>query len=627
MQTDIVNTYTGDLSSYVSKKLIRENVNPNTPRYDFRNANKMHCQQVALSLVEQISKGEADPNFRMIDTDGESISVIDWACKQRNSELVYTLLQKGSKISYETFQIAQRNNDLSTLSVLSPYVESVCNDLYHSHVYQAYDLGLIYYKTEKIYSFAFNTGQANFIVLRRGTKGVIIDCGESFHSHLTSTFKEVNNHYLNGAAECDKLITVYNEFKKCPGKVMKPFSTKWRAEPPDTFKRVYHLCRTCFKSKEVGDFFLEIKDKELKDEEFIIDHIIQTKNKFISAERQRQKHVLNCLFTNDFEVEAVFITHSHTDHFSLLSELLKFFPNNFMKTMYYFGGCEENWSGDVSTLLRKKMKCNDRIEFVGREYQSRELILLGDIRFKLWGRSRPEKLQNENQNQNTLVITMFYKDVKVLFTGDAEGNVLSRLNIDIPILDNNLAHKDDFENLLCFIANNVKTIRNRKLKENVLNLAEEYLKKFAISKSINSKDLKIYRNYINEMLSLEHSLLVFEPHHGSMTEDSHEIYMYLAAQQKMQVFVICSFPSAPEFLPKEESILGRENIYMEKTINHPITYAIRDIPTLGMTTDPVYTTGAAGDDVVLMSISGKQIEILNLFDQYPKWETFPKSKR
>ena len=40
-----------------------------------------------------------------------------------------------------------------------------------------------------------------------------------------------------------------------------------------------------------------------------------------------------------------------------------------------------------------------------------------------------------------------------------------------------------------------------------------------------------------------------------------------------------------------------------------------------MTTNPVYTTGCAGDYVYVLKIGDQTVDLLNLIDETPKWET------
>ena len=673
MNSTFLEAFKSGLVSSVECEIKKDENDLNTSFID-ENGNEIFpitwcCKKEILSLVELCAKRGADPNRTFITNTGEKISVIDWACGQNIGSLIDILLQKGAKASINTFSIAQANKDYRTLESLSSQVKNVCDELFNSKIYQAFDeQKMIDFHSEKedkeVYIFAFNVGQANFIVIRRENLGVIVDCGESA-SELMKTFRNSNKPIKKIIEQCDLLVQKYTEFKEHPGRVKKPFSTASRIDPPQTFKNLKELCRSI--NEDVTNYLLEIQDKTVQDEAFILEHIENLKQFLIQLDAEQDKHILRKIFTEDFSIEAVFLTHSHIDHYSLLIELYQQFPSCFLSTKYYLGGIEEDWKGEAPSRLfqtltgkpnrkspRSKGKSkqpkqetveseqneqqqtdneaqtqqtveehqgNDKIIFVGRSYESFELNLLGDIRFKLWGRTEPEN--PDDKNQNSLIITMYYNNQIVLFTGDAEGNVLERLNVDIPSLDDSIEFKEEFQQILDEIWAYIKEKRLLKPKENILIPIQQDLEAFFTKNKIEkTEQMQIYQQILDEMLSIEHSFLVFEPHHGSLTEDSHEIYNYLAAQDVKQIFVISSFPCSKDFLPKEESVMNRENKNIQ-TLNHPIVYATNgNIATISMTTDPVYTTGSAGDNAYVFKLEQSKVSLLNLYDLTPSWEIF-----
>ena len=393
------------------------------------------CLNDYLSLVELLVKKGADPNREFINDKNEKTSVINWACQQNNGSLIEILLQNGATATCETFDIAKRHNAYRTLDALAPQLRPAIIKLYHSRTYQAFDSKMIDYSDGNIYSFAFDTGKANFLAVRRKNKVVIIDAGD-LTSELMPNFNVSNEKYEEGSDACDNLIEKIEEFKKNPGKVKKLFTTNSRAEPPDSFKKLMYLIRDCF--KDDVEKITAIKDKTLDDETLIHETINYYKEKFNSGSKVKSDHVLRLLFRGDPIVEAVFITHPHTDHYSLLYDLHQTFKNSFGTTKYFLAGLAEDWTGDVPKKLFKEIG-QTNIEFVGQEYPSRDFTFLDDCRFKLWGQSKPEDLNDKNQL--SLFITLYFKNVKILFTGDAEGNVLKRLNIDKPQVDDKITDK------------------------------------------------------------------------------------------------------------------------------------------------------------------------------------------
>lgn len=575
------------------------------------------CLNQYLSLVELLVKKGANPNREFINEKNEKISVINWACQQDNGSLVEVLLQNGATASCQTFDIAQKKKAYRTLNALAPQLRSAIIQLYHSKTFQAYDSKMIDFTDGNIYSFAFDTGKANFIAVRRRNKAVIIDAGD-LTSELMPNFNVTNEKYEEGKAACDTLTQKIEEFKKNPGKVKKLFTTNSRADPPDSYKRLTNLIRECF--KDDVEKIVSIRDKTINDEAEISETIKYYRDKFDANTKVKSNHVLRLLFRDDVVVEAVFITHPHTDHYSLLYDLHKEFKTCFGSTKYYLSGVKEDWTGDVPNRLFKEIG-QINIEFIGHEYPSRDFTFLDDIRFKLWGQTKPEDLNDKNQL--SLIISMYFKNVKVLFTGDAEGNVLKRLSIDKPTVDESIKVKrDEFNKLVDDVADIIKKGRSQRRKENIR--SDIYSKLDNFLKGVNDqKAQKKYHEYIDSMFDIENSFVVYEPHHGSMTEDSHEIYNYLFAQDQKQLFIISSFPGARDFLPKEESVcVNRENKHI-KTKIHPIVYATEgNIPSMSMTTDPVFITGSAPDDLYLLKIEEDKVNLLNLDNETPEWETF-----
>ena len=169
----------------------------------------------------------------------------------------------------------------------------------------------------------------------------------------------------------------------------------------------------------------------------------------------------------------------------------------------------------------------------------------------------------------------------------------------------------------------MKLLKNTRKSENkninVIEKAQQILNSFL--KTIPKDEVNQYKEYINDLLAFEHSNIIFEPHHGSMTEDSFDFYKYLSAQNLKTLSFICSYPMPKDYLPKDGCI--NEHKYSPlQTNEHPITYAVNDsIPTVIMTKKPVYTTGSAGDNAYVLKISKKTVNILNLFENTPKWDT------
>lgn len=695
----IVKSCLKDSISSVECELQKEDVNLNISFLD-KNKNKLYpitwcCKKGILSLIEMMVKKGADPNRSFIDDNGQNQTVINWACQQDNASLIEILLQHGSKINMDTIKLARQYHP-AILPELSTQVPNLIKELYHSYLYQDVESEekKLDFNDENPFIFAFNSMQANFIGIRQKNKGVLVDAGDS-GSELMKNFQATNKRYKDAADLCGDLIEQFQEFKQCPGKVTKPFATKYRAEPTTTYRTVLNYCRS-YCPLETSKF-QELETKTIDEEESISEIITHMKDSFLQFEQSKDRHPIRIFFSGEFEIEAVFLTHPHLDHFSLVECLQTNFPDSFRHTKFILGGSQADWMKathnsiqnwtDVNKTMRSKLAneikfsstpsvqsifeesgslnqqnesetqskpsrhCskeeitsesstsvpvlfeNDSIPtlnesenqdegthkpppilcFTGHEFDSFELTLLDGVVFKVWGRTAPE--DPEDKNQLCLLITMFFKGNNVLFTGDAQGNLLQRMKIDRPILQENETFDGIVDDIIDKMENARKSV-NKKI--NVIEYAQQELTSFL--QNIAEDEQNQYKNYVSQLLAFENSNVIFEPHHGSMTEGTFDFYDYLSAQNLKQIFLICSYPMPKDYLPKEECITKHKTTNLSTKL-HPVTYATNDsILTISMTTNPVYTTGCAGDSVYVLKI-GETVDLLDLFDETPQWET------
>ena len=82
----------------------------------------------------------------------------------------------------------------------------LCKEFYHSKTINA--LNLINFNEGDPYIFAYNTGQANFIIIRRENSGIIVDCGRSKSTNLLE--KGVPNAF-KCIEICNKIISIINK--------------------------------------------------------------------------------------------------------------------------------------------------------------------------------------------------------------------------------------------------------------------------------------------------------------------------------------------------------------------------------------------------------------------------------
>lgn len=171
----------------------------------------------------------------------------------------------------------------------------------------------VYYDVTKpgLYIYAFNTGQANFIIMRHGNNAYIVDAG------------------------CNK------------------------------------------KSQHVG------LDKELKEKvESIVD---------------------------DLQLQAVFITHPHTDHYNLLNDVLRTFNGTQKQNpAFYLGGYLKHYPQDLSINSGKTVYVSP--------LQSVEVPGIDGLSFKIIPSSVQQKTSDKNTYSYMLLVT--YKERNILFGGD-----------------------------------------------------------------------------------------------------------------------------------------------------------------------------------------------------------------
>lgn len=593
------------------------------------------CINGFSDLVELLVNNGAETNRYFINNENKEVSVIDWACKQNNIKLVEILLNHGAIVTYKTFKTVNKYNSYQILELITPYLKSTIAQLYRSKAYQAYKSKLISYSDRNVYSFAFNVGQANFIAIRKQKNIVIIDAG--FSSSELSDFysgKKLKMH-IKGKIACDNLVKNIEKFKKSDhGKVIKLFTSNSLPEMHDSFQQLKNSIYDCFGNDtfmidSIKNIELEVingkkREKKIRriskiDQDKIDDAIKYYKDKFISVIREENSCSFRILFRGKPRVEAVFITHPHIDHYSLLSKICNQFPGSFSRTKYYIGGPKNEWNIRESKKFLKEIKPKT-IEYLEPEYDARYFTFLKDVKFKVLGQSKPKNLIDKNQF--SLIISVYYEGVRILFTGDAEGEVLKRIKIDKPNVDNMITEKrGEFYSFVNEIESIIKTGRSENAKKNIRHSIYSKLDNFLKDvKDENAK--KKYKEYVDSMLDIENSLVVYEPHHGSMTANSHEIYNYLYAQDTKQLFFVSSFLESKDLLPSEESVCNKRKSKHVKTRKHPIVYFKNGIPTMSVTTDPVFITGSAPENLYLIKIEKGQVGLQNLDSMKPEWETF-----
>ena len=280
------------------------------------------------------------------------------------------------------------------------------------------------------------------------------------------------------------------------------------------------------------------------------------------------------------------------------------------------------------------MKNTNEVHFKGRVCDTEELTFLNGIKFILWGRKLE---QTSDLNEASLIITMQcnmendQKPINVLFTGDTYLASFKKHSIYIPDFNHNPENNDlhaffnnfqgKFQNTLNNIGGIIKKGRNaKKITTNYIEKSQTTLQKF-LDDFIQKYLTPFCQNYLDEMLAIEHTTFIFEPHHGSMAHNENQISKHTEAQ----IFVISSCPTGQHNLPKKESIEDKSSNISVKY--HPIVYSQDEKPLYAITNTPVYVTGATTDGYVFeIDPQQKKISLLNLIEQKPFWEELYQQK-
>lgn len=236
----------------------------------------------------------------------------------------------------------------------------------------------------------------------------------------------------------------------------------------------------------------------------------------------------------DLPISAVFISHPHKDHYSLVELLYDIFIPQFQNTKFYLGGTLAHWQASplsaqnfVNTIYNRRcflsglahnLKCNN-LEL--------EIFELNNIN-KLTGNSLSQPIK------------VTFKGKSILFTGDANAETLEHMGY--PILTSKTTSYDNED------------------EDNNPNISFPY-------NNLHLDDLK--------------SDIVVLPHHGSASNGS---YLFHQLAKRAQCSIICSDPRTMHGLPKMktlEAIIGAldGNLIRE---SHYVYYK--------STTAPVYLT-------------------------------------
>lgn len=349
----------------------------------------------------------------------------------------------------------------------------------------------------------------------------------------------------------------------------------------------------------------------------------------------------------DCTISAVFVSHPHNDHFSLLAD--KMFQNNITPaTQFILGGTEQDWADckvvidliltnefdtpklksiasysgqklirqinevpadeyvtymyDFSTFTNsldntRVTYCGDLENFNGNH--SISMNLFHDVEFTILNGGVPSN--EDSKNQKSFLLKVSYDNKSILFTGDSEGESVDRhiifknnINQYVSLLD--LAHDTAFS----AIVNNLR--QNETTPESVsllyTTIGYDMSPDYALSEEFAS--VNKYTNIIRH--TIKDSQLIFLPHHGSSKHESQRWLGFFSNDGEQHCFVINSSPFGKDALPKRSN-LEMAPITPEHHL-HPFIYAqnTNQVTSMVMTTKPIYVTCAEPGGVACFKV-------------------------
>lgn len=378
-------------------------------------------------------------------------------------------------------------------------------------------------------------------------------------------------------------------------------------------------------------------------------------------------------FFKENKVKCVFVTHPHSDHFSLFcgpGNLLATYSTSFSDCKFFLSGSEEDWSvfGDrqafIDTIPKEKLSFLQGYERLDLPSSPFDLNLLDVIPIKshLSSESTSSEVATSSvspgkENQLSLIIQASFAGKTILFTGDAEGEVFGRLFrrsvslrpfkwlyptqretietqmstlksiIGIPGGSLTSAQTTEYWRLYDELATGCNMRKSSDLyasfaKENGWNTPE--------SISEEAKKGKLMEHFIHILRirqAFRSSDVIILPHHGTTTEASQNFLGYFSpyASSHSKLFIVSSSPFGASGLPKA-SVLEMAPRY-PRIFEHPFLYCRDGLPKIPVqfttTSKPILLTGAApaGFQAVQIASNGK-IFVLDPTNATTPWQEF-----
>ena len=318
-------------------------------------------------------------------------------------------------------------------------------------------------------------------------------------------------------------------------------------------------------------------------------------------------------------LEAVFVTHPHKDHYTLLQDPV-FEPFLRTTTQFFLGGSKKDWDGEKPESTRSKF----RNELLGKgitiSYTENlsmfTHLFLDDVEFEILKASPPAPGGSENKKSFLLKVT--YDRKSMLFNGDSEGEGVDRhtqtaFNYHQVLELASICHD-------CPVLN--PTLTPGASPAACQRAFYEQLKKavpiFSYPETADDFVKTIYASHdfgVENREKISSSYLIFLPHHGTNTENSQRWLGYFSNDKNPHCFVVCSSPFGKDKIPKRSTLELAPHFPVHPI--HPFIYRQDNAGGFGlrMTMRPIYLTGVApgGVECFVLSKDAPRIKKLDVY--------------